>query len=64
VSACRASVQEGLEARADPVVYVHPGQVYVGRGDERVTTILGSCVSVCLHDAVAGIGGLESLPAS
>jgi chemotaxis protein CheD len=58
VTACRAQ-PEGLEARADSVVYVHPGQVYVGRGDERVTTILGSCVSVCLHDAVAGIGGLN-----
>jgi chemotaxis protein CheD len=41
------------------VVYVHPGHVYVGRGAERVTTILGSCVAVCLRDAVAGIGGLN-----
>jgi chemotaxis protein CheD len=24
-----------------------------------VTTILGSCVAVCLHDAAAGIGGLN-----
>ena len=43
----------------DTVVYVHPGHLYVGRGAERVTTILGSCVAVCLHDPVAGIGGLN-----
>ena len=38
----------------------------MGRGEERVTTILGSCVSVCLHDPVAGIGGLNHflLPSS
>ena len=41
------------------MVYVHPGHLYVGRGAERVTTILGSCVAVCLHDPVAGIGGLN-----
>lgn len=58
MTACRTQ-PEGLGACADSVVYVHPGQLYVGRGDQRVTTILGSCVSVCLHDPVAGIGGLN-----
>src|SRR4051812_31005196 len=33
--------------------------MHVGRGDEQITTILGSCVAVCLHDPVAGIGGLN-----
>ena len=41
------------------MIYVHPGHFYVGRGSERVTTILGSCVAVCLHDPVSGIGGLN-----
>ena len=41
------------------MTYVHPGHLYVGRGEERVTTILGSCVAVCLHDREAGIGGLN-----
>jgi chemotaxis protein CheD len=40
-------------------MYVHPGHLHVGRGDETVTTILGSCVAVCLHDPVAGVGGLN-----
>jgi chemotaxis protein CheD len=40
-------------------VYVHPGHLYVGRGPEQVTTILGSCVAVCLHDPMARIGGLN-----
>jgi chemotaxis protein CheD len=50
----------------EPVVYVHPGHLYVGRGRERVTTILGSCVSICLHDPGAGIGGMNHflLPSS
>ena len=41
------------------MIYVHPGHFYVGRGSERVTTILGSCVAVCLHDPLSGIGGLN-----
>lgn len=41
------------------MTYVHPGHLHVGRGDERVTTILGSCVAVCLHDPHAGLGGLN-----
>lgn len=41
------------------MTYVHPGHMHVGRGGEAVTTILGSCVSVCLHDPVSGIGGLN-----
>lgn len=46
-------------AGAGDIVYVHPGRLYVGRGDERITTILGSCVAVCLHDAAARVGGLN-----
>jgi chemotaxis protein CheD len=58
VTACSVS-PEVFTARADLPVYVHPGRLYVGQGEERVTTILGSCVAVCLHDPIAGIGGLN-----
>ena len=27
--------------------------------NEVLSTLLGSCVSACLHDAVAGIGGMN-----
>jgi chemotaxis protein CheD len=42
-------------------VYVHPGQVVVSgpAGPASFSTILGSCVAVCLHDAGAEIGGLN-----
>jgi chemotaxis protein CheD len=42
-----------------PATYVHPGQIAVSGGNEAFTTILGSCVSVCLHDPKLGIGGLN-----
>lgn len=41
------------------MIYVHPGNVHVSRGNTPVITILGSCVAVCLHDPVARIGGLN-----
>lgn len=36
-----------------------PGDYYVTTGDEMITTVLGSCVSACIRDAVMGIGGMN-----
>jgi len=40
-------------------VRVHPGEYYVSAGDEVITTVLGSCVSACIRDPAAGIGGMN-----
>lgn len=40
-------------------VYLHPGQCYVSSDPAAVTTILGSCVSVCLWDPALSIGGMN-----
>jgi len=39
--------------------YLHPGKIYVAIQPTVVTTILGSCVAVCLWDADLGIGGIN-----
>lgn len=39
--------------------YLHPGQLLVSAQACAVTTILGSCVAVCLWDPVAQIGGIN-----
>lgn len=36
-----------------------PGEYYVTRADEVVTTVLGSCVSACIRDKESGIGGMN-----
>ncbi len=36
-----------------------PGEYYVTTDDEMITTVLGSCVSACIRDASAGIGGMN-----
>jgi chemotaxis protein CheD len=36
-----------------------PGEYYVTRNDEAITTVLGSCISVCIRDAVEGVGGMN-----
>lgn len=38
--------------------YLHPGHSLIATAPTVVTTILGSCVSVCLWDEERGIGGL------
>lgn len=40
-------------------VYLHPGDVYASARPAVVTTILGSCVSVCLSERGTGIGGVN-----
>lgn len=55
-------------ARAMPAVapppaarglYLHPGHLVVADNSAAVTTILGSCVSLCLHDVRRGVGGIN-----
>jgi len=41
------------------VVKVLPGEIYVSTQEEQVGTVLGSCVSACIHDPVHGIGGMN-----
>jgi len=41
------------------VVKVLPGGVYVSSSDEDLVTVVGSCVAVCIHDATAGVGGMN-----
>ncbi len=40
-------------------VYLPPGLLYAAAGPAAVTTVLGSCVAVCLHDPAAGAGGIN-----
>src|SRR5687767_8370950 len=36
-----------------------PGEYYVTRHDEIIATVLGSCISVCIRDPIAGVGGMN-----
>lgn len=40
-------------------VYLAPGLMFASAEAVRVTTILGSCVAVCLWDGVARVGGIN-----
>lgn len=42
-----------------PNAYLHAGHLFVSGTPCRVSTILGSCVSVALFDPVAQVGGLN-----
>lgn len=36
-----------------------PGEFYVTTQDELITTVLGSCISACIRDPDAGVGGMN-----
>lgn len=39
--------------------YLHPGNLFAHREAHLVTTILGSCISLCLWDPVTKVGGVN-----
>ncbi|MGC9385891.1 MAG: chemoreceptor glutamine deamidase CheD [Hydrogenovibrio sp.] len=36
-----------------------PGEFYVTCANERIETVLGSCISACVRDPVTGVGGMN-----
>jgi chemotaxis protein CheD len=40
-------------------VKILPGEYYVTPHDEAITTVLGSCVTACIRDAQAQVGGMN-----
>ena len=48
------------DARFDKqAVKILPGEYFATSNDVMIVTVLGSCVSVCLRDPFAGIGGMN-----
>jgi chemotaxis protein CheD len=41
------------------MVKILPGEYYVSRGEEAISTVLGSCVSACVRDPERGLGGMN-----
>jgi chemotaxis protein CheD len=41
-----------------PAVYLYPGQMFISAKPAMVTTILGSCVAVCLWDPAVAAAGI------
>ncbi|MCX6051471.1 MAG: chemotaxis protein CheD [Campylobacterales bacterium] len=39
--------------------FIHVGQIHVDVAPTAISTVLGSCVSVCLYDKIQGIGGMN-----
>lgn len=55
-----------LQQRSCYAVKIKPGEFYVTKSHEAITTVLGSCVAACIRDPIAGVGGMNHfiLPAS
>lgn len=40
------------------IVNIYAGECYIGGENEIISTVLGSCVAICLHDVKLQIGGM------
>jgi chemotaxis protein CheD len=55
---------DGIQRYWDPAKHcwtakILPGEFYVTRDAEAVTTVLGSCISACIRDPQLGCGGMN-----
>ncbi|MDH3382397.1 MAG: chemotaxis protein CheD [Flavobacteriaceae bacterium] len=41
--------------------HLHPGEIFVTGDDMNITTVLGSCVAVCIWDSKRGIAGMNHI---
>lgn len=39
--------------------FIHVGQIHVDTAPSAISTVLGSCVAVCLYDTKLGMGGMN-----
>jgi len=39
--------------------FIHVGEIFVGARPTEISTVLGSCIAVCLYDKVEQIGGMN-----
>lgn len=39
--------------------FIHVGEIFVARTPTEISTVLGSCVAVCLYDPVRQVGGMN-----
>ena len=47
------------DANGEKHVYLHPGRLHFAAEPTVVSTILGSCVAVCLYEPTIGVGGMN-----
>lgn len=47
------------QAEQQTVAKLGPGDYYVTRDDEMLSTVLGSCISVCIYDIENEVGGMN-----
>jgi chemotaxis protein CheD len=63
-------MQEDRSSQTKPVIYrdrhfdidaakIGPGEYYITQRDMVIVTVLGSCVSACMRDPVAKVGGMN-----
>ena len=42
-----------------PKHFLYPGAIYVSPKSSMITTILGSCIAICLYDPILQVGGMN-----
>jgi len=46
-------------SRENYIAKILPGEVYVTKSHELVSTLLGSCIAVCMRDRINNVGGMN-----
>lgn len=53
-------MQKSVDPAENITTYkILPGEFYVTKDNERIETVLGSCIAACVRDPVLGVGGMN-----
>lgn len=53
------TIDRYIDHKLGATAKILPGEYYVTESEEWITTVLGSCISACIRDPRAGIGGMN-----
>ncbi len=53
------SIESPLNANSATAHFLYPGMIFADRRECMISTVLGSCVSVCLWDPILRTGGMN-----
>lgn len=51
-------MNSSLKKQSQREIFLHPGEFHFSPGQERIGTLLGSCIAICLWHPILHIGGM------
>lgn len=59
MSLCSMTLMGWLNFKMYTKKFIHVGEIHIGARPTEISTVLGSCIAVCLYDTIHRMGGMN-----